>query len=168
MKEQRHPLFFVFPLVIYHERFVAGVLACGRALLVQGSDGAWWMDGTQPNGLTQAGATPEEAYRHFRLRLTQVLEDLRDASSGYSDFEQHILDFLRQTDSSSQSEWQGARDAIRGGAEIQDGFVLGLPRVTDDQPRANLVVELDGDRSVSRPQAAFPSPATTVELARAA
>ncbi len=43
-----YPMIFTIRELVPSSRFVAGVTASGRALMVQEEDGAWWLYGVEP------------------------------------------------------------------------------------------------------------------------
>ena len=138
-----YPLIFGFRELVAGNGFVAGVAIEGRALLKSEDDGAWWVYGVEPGGVSDGGSTELEAYQTFRESFREVLHDSAALTKTFEEFKADVESLSAQVNGAWESEWQAARSAIRAGElKPQGGLVGDLPKETKDVRASVTVVRL--------------------------
>lgn len=146
-----NPLLFGFRDAVAGNGFMASVHLNGRALM-EFEDGEWWVSGVEPGGILASGATPHEAYAAFREAVRTVLFDSASLTENFAAFERDVQALAGQKNEVAETRWEQARGDIRGGAEPDNEFAAGLPRVTKPIACSVRVVRLDEPQGGFKPQ----------------
>jgi hypothetical protein len=128
-----YPLILNFKELVSGNGFLSDV--SGRAhIVMRFEDGAWWMLGVNPGGIAAKGSTQKEAYTAFCRTFSEVIQDISSDSTSFADFQSKVTAFVGQTDEEEDALFNAAREAVRGGADVQTEF-QGLKRDTaETQP----------------------------------
>ena len=98
------------------ERFNVRVSMHGRLLAtIDPETGACSIDGVYPGALYGGGASLDEADTDLRASLGMILDDIMESSADAEEFQQRLDGFLRATDDTTVSEWNGALARLRSG-----------------------------------------------------
>lgn len=135
-----YPLIFRFSSVVANDRFRARLRGTGRALAVF-EDGEWWCAGVEPGGLTEAGASPVDAYLGFRRTLEEILQQLAEDSDSVQVFTERVGEFFLRADQHDRRRWMDAVEALRRKDSSLTQDVAALPReAAETMPQ----VEIEG------------------------
>lgn len=135
------PIFFGTRDAVLGNGFVARVSIDGRALMFE-EDGRWWVVGVEPGGIAADGATEAEAYMAFREAIRKVLQDSAQLTDGFDAFCADVKALANQVDNLERARWEEARQQVRAGGGLPEGFVGGLPRLKTDPPCRTVVEQI--------------------------
>jgi predicted RNase H-like HicB family nuclease len=110
-----YPIIFTITNLVPGAGFLAKVRACGKALMVREDDGAWWLYGADPGGLSESGNTPQEAFVRFSETFKNLLTDQASESGGIRAFSQAATRFFGEPCDQMVQEWASAIAKIRSG-----------------------------------------------------
>jgi len=119
--EQSYPLVFKFEDIVSGNGFVCRILAQGRALLVEESDG-FWVYGVTPGGVAAGGAERSEALGAFKKAYLSVLFDIAADKSDPVELEAQVKSFFDESCSDLLEPWQEARVRVQAGELKLDSF----------------------------------------------
>lgn len=135
----RYPLVFGLRDLIQGEGFLARVAVEGRALLHQEDDGHVWIEGVNPGGFGETGASIAEALEKFRRSYTAILFDIAAETTSFAQFEGEVGAFFHDCAPRPVREWEQAVDDVRAGRVTADW----LTRKSADSPMQVRVVEIE-------------------------
>ena len=127
-------LLFKFRDKVQGHGYLAGIEVEGRALLTQDEDGKFWFYGVNPGGMAQNGATPEMAYKNFRVFFSEILADFAEDAKSIREFHLMVSEFMADIDVVEAGRWQAARDALRAGERKPEGDFAKLPMIKEEVP----------------------------------
>lgn len=112
---KRYPLFFKFDELVRGDRFLARVRGTGRILAEEDEDG-FWFHGVFPGGMSDGGATIQDATRAFMAGLRVILATFADESEGdVQAFSARVESFFRQEDEVATRLWNESLAEVRAG-----------------------------------------------------
>lgn len=111
----RCPLLFTFNDRVSGNRFLADVVAHGRALAVMEGEGEVWMCGVNPGGLAAVGKDENLAYQEFRKEYTLVLHEIAEDAQTFGAFKQEVERFFNETNQPTEQDWLAAVQEVRAG-----------------------------------------------------
>ncbi len=135
-----HPLLFTLQDAVSGRGFLAGITVHGSALM-QLEDDKWWMYGVSPGAIAESGATPEEAFLHFRNRYKEVLFDIAGECSDFATFEAEVRGFFDAVDEEEKRHWDKALELVRANPLATPPQFKTFPRKTADDHPATIKVE---------------------------
>jgi len=107
-------------------------------VLVTFEDDEWWCHGVEPGGMTEAGATPLDAFANFKQVYCDVLTDLSKGCMAFGDFVPEVRKLFHQ-DTAEAARWMAACESFRS-AEVADDDVRRLPRMQARDSRVSFDV----------------------------
>lgn len=146
----QYPLIYTFREVLSGRGFVAGVAVQGKALLVHEED-EWVVYGVQPGGLSDTGATPQEAHAAFRQAFKEILFDLAEEARDIAHLQTLVQTFVAQINEEQSLEWNEARAAVRAGAHPEEPFAAKLPQERGEVKCGVSVQRLDDHKTTPTP-----------------
>ncbi|MEM7049607.1 MAG: hypothetical protein AAF604_08110 [Acidobacteriota bacterium] len=109
----------IFPILfgvrdpIIGNGFVAEVVANGRCLMREESDGAFWVDGVNPGAVCAGGATKDEALLRFREVYRDVLVEAASRAESFEEFRSELERFFWEVTPGDPEEWHEAAERLR-------------------------------------------------------
>jgi len=110
----RYPLVFGLRDLIQGEGFLAGVAVNGRALLHE-DDGDIWIEGINPGGFSETGASFADAVERFRRTYTSILFDIASDAESFDEFKRDVEVFFHDCASRPKADWEQAVQDVRQG-----------------------------------------------------
>ncbi|MEO8602666.1 MAG: hypothetical protein ABI629_08825 [bacterium] len=123
-----YPIVFTLKRMIAGNGFLVGVIAKGRALLVEEDDG-FWINGVNPGSVAAGGKDREGAFQAFRDGYVSVLYDIAKDAPTFEAFDAEVKAFFAATNEPTAIEWTEAVARVRAG-EIN----LPIERAEADAP----------------------------------
>ena len=114
-----YPLLCDYKDLIAGNGFLAGVLSCGRALLIEDDDGIW-MHGVTPGGLSADGESQKEATAAFRSAYRAALYDIAAEAVDFPHFQKAVEGFFADENTVYKTAWQDAVEKVRAGSITSD------------------------------------------------
>ncbi len=118
----RWPLLFTFQQKVYGADFLANVVAHGSVLASQEEEGVW-MNGVQPADLSAGGVDLYDAYLKFRKNFNEILEDIAEGLTCFTEFKGEVHRFFNQKDEEALNQWREAVEEVRAGNVELDGII---------------------------------------------
>lgn len=115
-----YPLVFGLRDVIQGEGFLAGVAVEGRALMHQEADNYTWIEGVNPGGFTETGASATEALANFRRAYTAILFDIASEAPSFAEFKAEVRSFFEDCAPQPVRDWEKAVEDVRAGRVSAD------------------------------------------------
>jgi hypothetical protein len=130
-----YPIIFTITDMVHATRFLAGVTACGRALMVREESGDWWLYGVEPGGLAESGDSPEGAYGRFAEAFRGILSDIALEVHDFASFSARVQAFFYESDPSDNARWERAVEDLRSGALKPEPTLTSQVRLPAETPR---------------------------------
>lgn len=109
-----YPIVFGLRDVIQGEGFLARVAVDGRALVHEEED-AVWIEGVNPGGFSETGASVTEAIERFRRSYTAILFDVAADAETFEGFRDEVNRFFNDSSPGVVREWEQAVEDVREG-----------------------------------------------------
>jgi hypothetical protein len=108
------PLIFTYRGTILGKGFVANIEFQGRVLACPESTGVW-VYGVNPGAIAVSAPTLEATNIELRKVITQLFIDFAQEAPTFGRFKAAVEEFVHESDSDSDTEWQNARLAVKDG-----------------------------------------------------
>ena len=115
-----YPIIFGFRDVVQGDGYLAGIAVEGRALLHEGDDGAYWIEGVNPGGFSAVGGSHAAVLESFRRSYREILFDIAAEAPSFADFEREVQAFYGGASERVASEWRAAVEDVRAGRTSAD------------------------------------------------
>src|SRR5438046_1878867 len=107
-----YPIVFTVKRMIAGNGFLVGVIARGRALMLQEEEG-YWVSGVNPCSVAGGGSDPKSAFCAFRDGYVSVLFDIASEARTFDAFKAEAEAFFNSVNSQTDAEWHAALKRVR-------------------------------------------------------